>query len=53
MGGLYQFTPQWGVQAYARYDRLQSDPADSPVTRRFGSRDQLSVGVAATYTFGG
>lgn len=53
LGGLYQFTPRWGVQAYARYDRLVSDPADSPVVRAFGSRNQYSLGVAATYTFGG
>ncbi len=53
LGGLYQLTPQWGVQGYARYDRLVADPADSPVVRAFGSRNQYSFGVAATYTFGG
>ena len=51
LGGLYQFTPRWGLQAYARYDRLVSDAADSPVVRAFGSRNQFSTGVAATYTF--
>ena len=53
LGGLYQLTPQWGVQGYARYDRLVDDAARSPVVRTFGSRNQYSFGVAATYTFGG
>lgn len=47
-----QFTPRWGVLSYARYDRLVGDAADSPVVDRFGSRNQLSGGLALTYTFG-
>ena len=53
LGTLYQFTPAWGVQAYARYDRLVDNAGRSPVVRAFGSRDQFSTGIAATYTFGG
>jgi outer membrane protein len=34
----------WGVQAYAGYDRLVGDAADSPIVRTFGSRDQFSGG---------
>jgi outer membrane protein len=48
-----QFGPRWGVIGYAKYDRLVGDAARSPVVRSFGSRDQLSGGVALTYTFGG
>jgi outer membrane protein len=44
---------RWGIAAYARYDRLVGDAADSPVTRELGSRSQPSVGVALSYTFGG
>ena len=50
-GYLKSFGPHWGVYAYAKYDRLIGDPADSPVTRRFGSRNQPSGGIALTYTF--
>lgn len=53
VGALYQLTPAWGVQAYGRYDRLVDDAGRSPVVRAFGSRDQFSTGIAATYTFGG
>ncbi len=51
-GYLMQFTPRWGMYAYAKYDRLVDDAADSPVVRRYGSRNQLSGGLALTYTFG-
>lgn len=51
-GGTYQFTPRWGVYGYAKYDRLVDDAARSPFIRAFGSRDQLSGGVALTYSFG-
>lgn len=46
-------TPRWGVYGYAQYERLVSDAGDSPLVRGFGSRDQLSGGVALTMTFGG
>ena len=49
---LTQFTPRWGIMTYAKYDRLVGDPADSPVVRQLGSRDQFSGGVALSYTFG-
>jgi outer membrane scaffolding protein for murein synthesis (MipA/OmpV family) len=43
----------WGLHGYAKYDRLLGDAADSPIVMGFGSKDQLSGGVALTYTFGG
>jgi outer membrane protein len=52
-GALKQLTPRWGLYGYAKYDRLVGDPADSPLVRRFGARDQLSGGIALSYTFGG
>lgn len=52
-GLLRQLTPRIGVMGYAKYDRLVADAADSPVVRAFGSRNQISGGVALTYTFGG
>lgn len=48
VGGVANFTRRlgrnWGVQAYAGYDRLVGDAADSPIVRGFGSRDQFSGG---------
>jgi outer membrane protein len=49
---LRQLSPRWGVFGFAKYDRLIGDAADSPVVRRFGSRDQWTGGGGITYTFG-
>ncbi|HYW14614.1 MAG TPA: MipA/OmpV family protein [Allosphingosinicella sp.] len=51
-GFLTQLSKRFGIYSYAKYDRLVGDSADSPVVRTFGSRDQLSGGLALTYTFG-
>lgn len=51
-GYLRQLTRRWGIASYAKYDRLVDDVARSPVVRRYGSRNQLSGGIALTYTFG-
>jgi outer membrane protein len=48
----YQFSPQWGVQAYGRYERLVGDAGRSPLIRTYGSRDQFAAGLALSYTFG-
>ena len=53
VGYLRQLDRNWGIAAYARYDRLVGDAAKSPVTRAFGSRNQPSAGLALSYTFGG
>lgn len=53
VGALRQLTRRWGVTGFVRYDRLVEDAGRSPVVRAFGSRDQFSGGLAATYTFGG
>ncbi len=53
VGLIQQFTPHWGIYSYAKYDRLVSDAANSPVVAAFGSRNQYSGGVALTYTFDG
>lgn len=46
-----QFSPQWGIATYAKYDRLVGDAADSPLVTQLGSRDQFSGGLSLTYTF--
>jgi outer membrane protein len=53
VGGLVQLDRRWGLAAYARYDRLVGDAADSPITRGPGSRGQPSVGIGLSYIFGG
>ncbi len=50
-GLSYQFTPQFGMFGYARYEHLVGDAADSPIVREFGSRNQLSGGIGLSYTF--
>jgi MipA family protein len=52
-GLIYQFSRRWGMMSFVRYDRLVSDPADSPIVRQFGSRNQFSGGLGLTYSFGG
>lgn len=49
---LKALSPRWGIQTYAKYDRLVGDAADSPIVLEYGSRDQLSAGLALAYTFG-
>jgi outer membrane protein len=49
---ITQFSQRWGLSAYAKYDRLTGDAADSPIVLVHGSRDQFSGGLALTYTFG-
>ncbi|MGB3739763.1 MAG: MipA/OmpV family protein [Pontixanthobacter sp.] len=51
-GYIQQFSPKWGLYSYAKYERLVGDAEDSPVTALFGSKDQVSGGVALSYTFG-
>jgi MipA family protein len=41
----------WGVYAYAGYDRLIDQAGRSPLIRRYGRRDELSGGLALTYSF--
>jgi outer membrane protein len=47
-----QISGRWGLSAYAKYDRLVGDAADSPIVLTYGSRDQFSFGAGLTYTFG-
>lgn len=49
---LTQISSRWGLSAYAKYDRLTGDAADSPIVLTYGSRDQFSFGAGLTYTFG-
>ena len=50
-GLTYQFNKDFGMFGYARYERLVSDAAKSPIVRQLGSRNQASAGIGLTYTF--
>jgi outer membrane protein len=50
-GVTYRLGRNWGMQGYAGYDRLMRDAADSPIVRRFGSRDQFSGGAGLFIEF--
>lgn len=52
-GSHVQLGGRWGLYGYAAFDRLVRDAAKSPVTRQFGSRNQVSGGIGLSYTFGG
>lgn len=47
----YAWTPTWSTMLFARYDRMTSDAARSPIVRMIGDRNQFSVGVGASYSF--
>jgi MipA family protein len=47
----YAWSSQWSTTAFAGYDRLLADAADSPITRRLGSANQFTVGASVSYSF--
>ena len=51
LGAGYRFNDDWGLDAAIRYDRLQNDAADSPIS---ADDTQLSarIGVTRRFTFG-
>lgn len=50
-GLSYQLNQKFGMFGFARYERLIDNAADSPIVRRFGSRDQYSIGFGLNYSF--
>ena len=55
VGVLAQMTYHWSdnvkTTAYVEYKRLVGDATRSPIVRPFGSRDSLTLGVSASYSF--
>lgn len=47
----YDWSEAWQSFSYVRYDRLIASAADSPITRRIGTPNQLTVAVGAIYAF--
>jgi outer membrane protein len=50
-GLTYALDSRWGLFGYAKYERLVSDAAKSPIIRTYGSRNQVSGGLGLNYTF--
>ena len=50
-GLTQQISRSFGIYAYAGYDRLIGDAADSPIVQQFGSEDQFSAGLALYFSF--
>lgn len=47
----YDLTDAWQILGYVRYDRLIASASDSPITRRIGTPNQLTVAAGAIYSF--
>lgn len=41
----------FGLFGYGKVEQLVGDAADSPITKEFGSKTQLSAGLGVSYTF--
>lgn len=55
LGAIAQATYHWSERlrttAYAEYKHLVGDAVKSPLVRNFGSRDSLTLGISASYSF--
>jgi MipA family protein len=47
----YYVSERFSLRAFAEWNRLQGDAADSPIVKLRGSEDQWQAGVGASYTF--
>jgi outer membrane scaffolding protein for murein synthesis (MipA/OmpV family) len=47
----YDWSPQWSTMAFVSYKRLVGDAADSPIVKRFGSENQVGLGLTVSYSF--
>ena len=47
----YEWSPQWATHVFTEYERLSGAAASSPLVVQRGKRDQIQVGIGATYSF--
>jgi outer membrane protein len=47
----YDWSQQWSTTAFVSYKRLVGDAADSPIVKRFGSENQVGLGLTLSYSF--
>ena len=50
-GLTYDWSDQWSTTGYVSYKRLVGDAADSPIVKRFGSENQVGLGLTVSYSF--
>lgn len=50
-GVTYAWAPQWSATGFVSYERLVGDAADSPIVKRFGSENQVGLGLTVSYSF--
>lgn len=48
----YQWSKRWTSTGFVEYERLAGSAGDSPLIDQRGARDQVSVGLGLTMTFG-
>jgi MipA family protein len=51
-GVSYDWSEAWSTTAFVSYKRLVGDAADSPIVKRFGSENQVGLGLTVSYSFG-
>ena len=49
---VYEIDPRWQIRADAGWMHLLGDAARSPIVRKAGSADQLTLGLGVAYRFG-
>ena len=47
----YEWSRQWATHMFIEYERLAGDAANAPLVTRYGTRDQIQLGLGATYSF--
>jgi outer membrane protein len=47
----YEWSPQWATHMFVEYERLTGDAAYAPLVVQYGRRDQIQLGLGATYSF--
>jgi MipA family protein len=47
----YQWSPSWTTTGYVKYNRLIGPAGSSPIVTNLGSRNQLTLGAIAAYSF--
>ncbi len=50
-GLTYDWSDQWSTTGFVTYRRLVGDPSDSPIVKRFGSENQVGLGLTVSYSF--
>jgi outer membrane protein len=47
----YEWSQQWATHMFVEYERLVGDAANAPLVVTYGKRDQIQLGIGATYSF--